>query len=67
MNIFNKRIRELRIEKNLSQSNLAKLIGVTQSTIAKWETKIRQPDIDTLIEIAKYFNCTIDYLVGLED
>lgn len=67
MNKFAERLKELRIEKNLKQSDLAKQISVTQPAIAKWETGERSPSIDILIVLAKFFGCTIDYLVGLED
>ena len=41
--------------------------GVTNQTISLWETGQREPDFDTLVKIAKYFNVTTDYLLGIED
>lgn len=67
MNIFHEKLKELRIENNLTQAQLAKKTGFTQSTIAKWETGERVPSIDGFILLAKFFGCSIDYLVGLED
>lgn len=59
-------IKELREEKSLTQSQLAKELGVTQSTIAKWESAERIPSLEFLIKIAKTYHCSIDWLVGLE-
>ena len=58
-----KRIAELRTELKLSQTELAKKIGVSQQTISKYEQGIREPDIATLIRLAKIFNVSVDYLL----
>lgn len=67
MNIVYKRIKELREERKLLQKQLAIELGVSQVTIARWETGNREPSIDMLIKIAKFFGVSIDYLAGLED
>ena len=67
MNKFSERLKELRLEKNLTQSELAQETGISQAGIAKWETGDRNPSVDCLIILAKFFGVTIDYLVGLED
>lgn len=58
------RLIELRKEKGLSQVALAKELGVDCSTIAKYETGDRLPDLVMLCKLADYFNVTTDYLVG---
>ncbi|UKI20802.1 MAG: helix-turn-helix domain-containing protein [Christensenella sp.] len=58
------RLVELRKEKGLSQVALAKELGVDCSTIAKYETGDRLPDLVMLCKLADYFNVTTDYLVG---
>lgn len=58
------RLVELRKEKELSQVALAKELGVDCSTIAKYETGDRLPDLVMLCKLADYFNVTTDYLVG---
>ena len=63
-NKFSQRVKELRQEKNLSQTQFGKIIGYSQSGIARWEQAERQPDINMLIKIAEYFNVSVDYLVG---
>ncbi|MDE6060266.1 MAG: helix-turn-helix domain-containing protein [Clostridia bacterium] len=64
---FEQRLKELRLEKSLSQATLAKELGVSQRSISSWETGFRQPDFATLEKIAKYFNITTDYLLGITD
>ena len=66
METFGERLKELRIEKNIGQIELAKHIGVGKSIISLWETNQCEPTLTRLIAIAKFFNVTIDYLAGLE-
>ncbi len=56
------RIRELRQEKNLSQEELARLLGVDRSTVAKWEIGTNLPRAEKLITLAKIFGCSVDKL-----
>lgn len=67
MNTFYKKLKELREENSLLQKQLANELGVSQVTIARWETGNREPSFDMLIKIAKYFGVSTDYLLGLED
>ena len=66
-NIFSEKLAELRKEKGLSQAGLAQELGVDPSTIAKYETGNRLPDVYMLARIAVYFDVSTDYLLGLED
>ena len=66
-NVFMYRIKELRLEKKLNQTNLAKICSVEQSCVSKWERGITLPSIDTIIVLCKYFNVSSDYLIGLSD
>ena len=65
MNKFSERLQELRIEKNLSQSQLAKELNneLTNSAISLWELGKRTPNLDALIIL----NVSIDYIAGLKD
>ena len=67
MNKFQERLKNLRIENGLTQTQLAQKTGISQAGIAKWETGDRNPSIDCLIALAKFFSCSVDYLIGLED
>lgn len=64
---FKERLKELRLEKELSQAELAKALKINQRTVSNWETGIRQPDFETLVLIAEYFSVTTDYLLGISD
>ena len=64
---FGKRLKEERMGKGLTQRQLSNEINISQSVIALWETKKREPNLDTLIMIAKFFDVTTDYLLGLTD
>lgn len=60
------KIKEKRVEKGLSQIELATEIGVSQSTVAGWETGSVYPRIDKLLAMAKLFGCTVDELINKE-
>ena len=60
-------LKELRKEKNLTQTELAKFLCTTQDTISLWELRKSYPDVLMLIKIAKFFGVTCDYLLGLEN
>ena len=64
---FSNRLKELRIELNLSQQGLAKAIGVTQKAIDFWEKDINEPKASYIIKLAKFFNVSSDYLLGIEN
>ena len=57
----------LRNKNKVSQQQLADIIGVTQQSINKYENHKIEPDIQTLIKLAEYFNTSVDYLVGHTD
>lgn len=61
------RIKELRQEKDILQSDLAKRLKVGQATISNWETGRYEPDQDALREMSKIFDVSIDYILGNTD
>ncbi len=65
---FGERLRELRLENNLRQYELGELLFVSPRVISYYETDERFPnDAATLIRIAKFFNVSLDYLLGMSD
>lgn len=60
-------LKELRVGAGLTQKELAAKLGIGQSTIVGYEKGIREPTVSNLALYAKYFNVSIDYLLGLED
>lgn len=61
------RLRELRIQKELTQEDLAKYIGVSRTTYAMYEQGNRQMDYESLLKLADYFQVSLDYLFGRTD
>ena len=54
-------------ENNITQGKLAEVLNVKQQTISRYITGEREPDIDVIIKIAKFFNLTVGQLVGTEE
>lgn len=64
MNTFKDMLRYLRTSRNLTQSELAKIIGVSPSAVGMYESGERQPNFEIEEKIADYFNVTLDTLRG---
>ena len=62
-NVFGKRLKELRLEKGLSQRSLGNIFNVCNQTISSWESGSREPDLDSLVTIAHYFEVPLEYLL----
>ena len=65
--MLNEKIRQLRLEKNMSQVDLAKRLSVTKQSVSNWENDNIQPSIDMLVKIAQVFSVSTDYMLGLEN
>lgn len=59
-----KNLRKLRMNKGVSQQQLADVMGTSQQSVNKYENHNVEPDISALIKLADYFETSIDYLVG---
>ncbi|GET06347.1 XRE family transcriptional regulator [Ligilactobacillus agilis] len=57
-------VRNLRKQKRISQTELAKILHVSQQTITAWETGKAEPSSSAVSNLADYFNVTTDYLLG---
>jgi len=64
---FAERLKDLRLEKNLSRNDLANLLQVNPRTISYWELGQRECDLGQLYNLAIIFKVTTDYLLGLEN
>ncbi len=64
--LFASRIKKLRTDKNLSLDGLASELGINKSRIGMWENNGTVPRDDILIKLSKYFDVSIDYLLGNE-
>ncbi len=65
-NNFGRILKQLRVEKGLSQRELGKIFNVVNQTVSFWEIGAREPDLDTLILIANYFQVSVDFLLGVD-
>lgn len=65
--MFGRKLKELRLEKKINQSELGEMIGVSPSTVGMYERDQRFPDKDMLSKIADYFEVSVDYLLGRTD
>lgn len=61
------RIKQLRTEKGMKQTELAKILKIGQATMSNWETGRSEPDYDALIEMSEIFGTSIDYILGNSD
>ncbi|MBQ3086020.1 MAG: helix-turn-helix transcriptional regulator [Clostridia bacterium] len=65
--MLNERIKSLRLNRSMSQVELADRLGVTKQSVSNWENDNIQPSIEMLVKIAKVFNVSTDYLLSLDD
>lgn len=64
---FSMRLKQLRIDKRLTQAQVAKRVGVTRSMISSYETDIRYPSNDILKSLCRLFGVSSDYLLCIDD
>ena len=67
MKILAERLTELRKDRGLSQATVAKDLSVSLGIVCYWETNKSDPTASNIAKIARYFNVTADYLLGLSD
>ena len=60
------RIRNLSKAMQMSQKELAEILGISRSAVASYENGARYPDYSTLVKIASYFQVSVDYLLGID-
>lgn len=61
------RLKDLREDSDLTQSEVAKYLHIKQNTYSQYENGQRQIPIETLIDLAKFYGTSLDYIVGLTD
>lgn len=64
---FGKVFKELRLQKEISQKDMAKILNVSQAAVSNWEAARKLPEVPMIVTIAKFFEVSVDYLLGLED
>lgn len=67
INKFGERLLKLREEREETQQQLADAIGITRQSLSRYETNERTPNIDLIFKVAKHYNISADYLLGLSE
>ena len=67
MEILAKRIKELRLEKGVSQLKLAKAVGVDKRAVIFWEQAVNEPKASYIRKMSLFFDVSSDYLLGISD
>ena len=65
--MYYKRLRDTREDHDLTQKQVAEILETTQQVYSEYEKGIREIPLHRIILLAKHYNCSIDYLVGLSD
>ena len=65
--MFGDQLKNLRISHNRSQVEIAKVLNVSKQTVSNWENSNILPSIEKLREIARYFSCSADYLLEINE
>lgn len=66
MSIFSERLKELRLEKGLTQIELANMLGISQKSYSHWETQKTEPSFENLVKLADLLDVSLDWLFGRE-
>lgn len=64
--MFGEKIKEIRKNNNLTQQEFADIFNTTRTTVANWENNICRPDPNQIIEMAKKFNVSTDYILNVD-
>jgi transcriptional regulator, cro/CI family len=66
MKLISERLKFLRKEKNLTQTELGEKVGIKRNTYSDWENGKTEPSFDNLVKLADFFNVSLDWLFGRE-
>jgi transcriptional regulator with XRE-family HTH domain len=64
---FGERFKKIRLENNLTQTQVANALGIDQTNISLWENDKTRPEYEHLIHLSKLYDVTLDELLGIED
>lgn len=65
--LFGERLKELRTEKNIGQNALAVALELSNASVSYWETGKQIPSAEVIFKLARFFDVSADYLLGLTD
>lgn len=61
------RLKQIREDNDLTQADIASLLNTTRQQVSKWETGVQMMGVDKYIVLARYYNISVDYMLGLID
>lgn len=64
---YYKRLKDIREDNDLTQADIAEFLQTTKQQVSKWENGIQIIGVDKIIKLAKYYNISADYILGLTD
>ncbi len=67
MSVFAERLRDLRSRKGRTQDEVGKVVGKSREAVSKYEIGEREPDLSSVATLAKYFDVSADYILGISD
>lgn len=67
MSMFSERLKETRQKRNYTQKNVADHLGIAERAYQNYEYGNREPNLETLIKLANYFDVSLDFLTGRSD
>lgn len=65
--MYIKRLEDLRVDRDLNQKDLANYLCVADNTYGQWENDKRHIPIEAIINLSKFYNTSVDYILGLTD
>lgn len=67
MKIFGERLKEIRTEKYLKQTDIAEMLNVSGNTVYAWKNDKQEPSMSTLLKLCEILDVSLDYLFGKTD
>ena len=64
---YRQRFRDLRIDNDLKQEDIARICGVSDATVGHWENCRRDMRIDCIVSLCRYYGVSSDYILGLSE
>ena len=61
------RVRELRESRGITQTQLARILRISTKALKNWEQNLADPSVENLNNFARYFNVSVDHLIGIEE
>ena len=67
MKLFSDRLKELRVNANFTQQQIAEMLGMKQQSNMRYENNTGEPNLDTVVKLCEIFDVSSDYLLGISD